>query len=471
MNLDAGLFAKTNGEIRLKGNLYAIVAESLKYVEIPFEPNDSWIPLTSDIEIRVRKAQNEASRYSFDIEQRPQTVSNPSGMRVGDFLPSGFVMDRQIIVKASSNSKSLSYAPGRIGGRGSGTGRAEKIRFTIAANPAHKKIPFVFEQIPLPVLTKPVLSRSPRWIRKEFVPDKIMPEQAKAQFDEKVADNFKLRWNRITYGKMLFNPSISEKSLEQSLSESLDVNCEVEIVDPRLVVGTCYEPVIEQITDGNGRQLDNGWEQTSLDRMYYRNLHYRVGFLPPSKLFQWEGKVRSMLGLSLSSRHKSKRGLELQPARLRIELDPELIRQGPTEIRSIKGYFYALTAKSIKHIKIPYKSSDKWFRLTPDVEIQFPKARQPRLEINQRRQAGRNVSHLLVGDQWPNEIVMDLQLIGTDGKSNNLRSRGGQQLPVRINTGINISGRKVETIDFVIAVDPNHNRIPFEFKHIPLPKP
>jgi hypothetical protein len=431
VNLDAGLFAKTNGEIRLKGNLYAIVAESLKYVEIPFEPNDSWNPLTSDVEIRVRKAQNEASRYSFDIEQRPQTVSNPSSMRVGDFLPSGFVVDRQIIVKTSSNSTSLSHAPGRIGGRGSGTGRAEKIRFTIAANPAHKKIPFVFEQIPLSVLTEPVPSRSPYWIRREFAPDTIMHEQVKTRFDEKVNDYFKVHWDWVTYSKTLYNPSISQKSPERSLSDRLYVNCEAEIVDPRLVVGTCYEPVIEQITDGNGRQIDIDWEQIPPHRMYYRSLHYRVGTLPPSKVFQWEGKIRSALGLPLSSRHKSKRGLELEPARLRIELDPELMRQEPGEIESIKGYFYALTAKSIKHIKIPYKSSDKWIRLTPDVEIQFPKARQPRLEINQRWQAGRNVSHLLVGDQWPNEFVMDLQFMGTDGKPNNLRriSRGGQQLP------------------------------------------
>jgi hypothetical protein len=313
--------------------------------------------------------------------------------------------------------------------------------------------------------------RSPRWIRREFIPDTIVPEQAKAQFDEKVADNFKVHWNWVTYSKMLYNPSVSQKSPDRCLSERLYVNCEAEIVDPRLVVGTCYEPVIEQITDGNGRQIDIGWRQTPLHRMYYRNLSYRVGTLPPSKLFQWEGKLRSTLGLPLSSRHKSKRGLELQPASLRIELDPELIRQEPTEIESIKGYFYALTTESIKHIKIPYNVGDKWIRLTPDVEIQFPKARQSRFEIKQRWQAGKNVSRLLVGDRWPNEIVADLQFIGTDGKPNYLRSRGGQQLPVSINSGANISGQKVEQIDFVIAVGPTHNRIPFEIEHIPLPKP
>jgi hypothetical protein len=389
-------------------------------------------------------------------------------VRIGDYLPNGYVVDRQIIVTTGAG---FMGASGRIGGKGSGTGRAEKIRFTIAANPAHKKIPFEFEQIPLSVLTESVPARSPRWIRREFDSDTIIPGQAKARFDEKVADYFRVYWNWVTYSKTLYNPSVSEKSPDQSLSDRLYVNCEAEIVDPRLVVGTCYEPVIEQITDGNGRQIDINREQTPANRMYYRNLRYRVGTLPPSKLFQWEGKVRSKLGLPLSARYKSKRGLELQPARLGIELDPELIRQEPSEIESIKGYFYALTAESIKHVKIPYKSSDKWFRLTPDVEIRFPNARQSRFEIKQRWQAGKNISRLLVGDRWPHEIVADLQFIGTDGKPNYIRSRGGQQLPVCINSGTNISGRKVETIDFVIAVGPNHNRIPFEFEHIPLHKP
>jgi hypothetical protein len=423
VGLDAGLHERASGEIRIKGYLYAITAESFEYVELPFEPNDNWVRLTSDVEIRVRQAQNEASRYLYEIERRPKRVTDPANMRIGDYLPSGFVVDRQIIVKTGAGVRD---APGRIGGKSYGRGRAEKIRFTIAANPAHKKIPFEFEQVPLSVLTESVPSRSSRWIRREFAPDTIISEQAKAQFDKKIADYFKVHWNWVTYSKMLWNPSISEKSLDQSLSERFYVNCEAEIVDPRLVVGTCYEPVIEQIADGNGCQIDISRVQIHPDSMYYRSLRYQVETLPPSKLFQWEAKVRSKLGLPLSSRHKSKRGLELQPARFRIELDPELIRQEPGEIESIKGYFYALTAESIKHVKMPYKASDKWIRLTPDVEIQFPKARQSRFEIKQRWQTGKNVSRLLVGDRWPNEIVADLQFIGTDGKPNYLRRIAGE---------------------------------------------
>ncbi|MHC4438679.1 MAG: hypothetical protein ACYS3S_15050 [Planctomycetota bacterium] len=471
VGLDAGLRGRKSGEIRIKGYLYAITAESLKYVELPFEPNDNWVHLTSDMEIRVRKAQNEASRYRFEIEQRPERVPDPARVQIGDYLPDGYVVDRQIIVKTGSNGTSIRGAPGRIGGKVSGTGRAEKIRFTIAASPAHTKIPFEFEQVPLSVLIESVPPRSARWIRSEFAPDMIKPEQIQTQFNEKVADYFKVYWNWVTYRKTLYNPSIPEKSPDRSISESLYVNCEAEIVDPRLVVGTCYEPVIEQITDGNGREIDISREQTRPDRMYYRSLRYQVRASPPSKLLQWEGKVRTTLGLPLRPRHQRKRSLELKPARLGIELDPELIRQETREIESIKGYFYALTAESIKHVKIPYKASDKWIRLTPDVEIQFPTARQSQFEIKQRWQAGKNVSHLLVGDRWPNEIVADLQFIGADDRPNYLRNRGGRQLPVSLNSGENISGRKVEKIDFLIAVGPTHSRIPFEIEHISLPKP
>lgn len=461
MSLNSGLF-------------YAITAESLKYVELPFEPNDNWVRLTSDVEIRVRQVRNEASRYQFEIEQRSERVTDPAHVRIGDYLPSGFVVDRQIIIKTGSNGAGIRSAPGSIGGKGSGTGRAEKIRFTIAANPAHKKIPFEFEQIPLSVLTEPVLSRSPRSIRREFAPVKIMPEQAKAQFDEKVADYFKVHWNWVTYRKMLYNPSVSQKNPDRSLSERLYVNCEAEILDPKLVVGTCHEPVIEQITDGNGRQIDIGWEQTHPDRMSYRSLEYRIKNLPPSKLFQWEGKVRSTLGLPLSARHRSKRGLELQPVRLRIELDPQLIRQEQEEIGSIKGYFHALSAKSLKHVKVLFKSSDNWVRLTSDVEIQVSKVWRTGsttlFEIKQRGQRERCVSRLCLTDQLPGEFVVDSQFIKPDGQPYYPRNRPTQQLPTGIGGSLSIgSGIQIEKIDYLIAVGPDHYKIPFEIEHIPLP--
>ncbi len=478
IKLDSKLPERLRGEFGLKGHFYALIAESLEYVELPFKPNDKWVRLTPDVEIRVRQARNEASRYRFEIEQRPGNVRQPFSMRVGDYLPSQLVVDRQIIVQRSAAGAGGWGSSGRIGGTGAGTGRAEKIRFTVAVNPTHQKIPVEFEQIPLSVLTDPAPSQTYSSNRTGPTPVKRMPEQVKPLFDKKVANCFKVNWNWITYSKTLNNPPVSEYSRDQRVWEKLSVCCEAEILDPRLVVGTCDIPTIEQITDGKGRETDISMSVSRLNRMYYRTPRYSMKYSPPSKLIQLEGKVRSALGLPLLTRHRrSKRSLELQPDRLRIQLDPGLLRQDQGEIRLIKGYFHALSAESFKHVKVPFESSDKWVRLTSDVEMQVSKVIRTgsttRFEIKQRGQAERRASNLCVGDRLSNEIVVDRQFIRANGQPNSVGNRGGRRLPGSIGGNSSIGGSiglQVEKIDYLIAVGPTYYKIPFEIEHIPLPE-
>ena len=78
-------------------------------------------------------------------------------LSVGDSLPRRIVVDRQFI---GQDGKPIQHIigtrriPASVGGRGGGSGRdmgrVEKIRFVIAVNPAHYKIPFELEDIPLP---------------------------------------------------------------------------------------------------------------------------------------------------------------------------------------------------------------------------------------------------------------------------------------------------------------------------------
>lgn len=231
VELDGGLCKRVSGEIRLKGHFYALIAESLEYVDLPFEPNDNWVSITPDVEIRVRKAQNEANRYRFEIEQRPDNVRQVIGMRVGDPLPSGFVVDRQIIIQTSAMGADGAGSFGSIGGSGSGSGRAEKIRYTIAVNPAHQTIPFELEQIPLSILAvqapsqsvdsnqtaPPPVKQSLQNIMRRDTRNKVqrMGEQAEPQFDKKIARLFETRWNSITYTKTLNNPESSAKDRDQ----------------------------------------------------------------------------------------------------------------------------------------------------------------------------------------------------------------------------------------------------------------
>jgi hypothetical protein len=478
VKLDDGLPEHISGKIGLKGYFYALIAESLEYVELPFEPNDRWVRLTPDVEVRVRQARNETSRYLFDIEQRPAMVPDLFDVQIGDYLPGQLIMDRQFIGKTSASEAGGGHSTGRIGGEGSGIGRAEKIRFTIAVNPIHQRIPFKLEQIPLSVFAEPATFRTNTSNRTELTDVKMMPGPAKPQFDKKVADCFDVNWVSVTYHKSLYNSTAYEISPDQSVSENLLVHCQARILDPRLIVGTCGDtPVIERITDGKGRNVDISSMHSRSNRMCYSSLQYQPGLVPalPSGLIYWEGKARLALGLPLLARHLPKRALVLQPVYIGIKLDPELLRQDIQEISSIKGYFHALTAGSLKHVIVPFKSSDKWVRLTSDVEIQVSKVLQTesssQFEIKQRGQGTRLRTPLCAGDSLPEEIVVDRQFIGSEDRSNSLSAKAGQWLWAGIDGSGSISGRQIKKIDYLIAVDPNHNRIPFELKHIPLPKP
>ena len=488
LELDGELCKRVSGEIRLKAHFYALIAESLEYVDLPFEPNDNWVSITPDVEIRVREAHNEANRYRFEIEQRPDNVRQAFGMRVGDPLSSRFVVDRQIIRQTSRMGAGGAGSTGGIGGSGSGSGRAEKIRYTIAVNPAHQTIPFEVENIPLPTLSVQAASsavdsnqtapapvkQSLQNIMRRDTRNKTrgMGEQAEPQFNKKIAGLFETRWNSITYTKRLNNPEGSAKGRDQGVSESLGVYCDSEILDPKLIIGTCNRPVIEQVTDGQGRDTDISMSQPGRN-MFYTTLRYGMKFVQPSRLAHWEGKARTALGLALRPRHRPFHMNELQPVGIGIPLDPGLLGRG--EIGCIKGYFHVLRAESIKHVKVPFKSDEKWVRLTSDMEIQVKEASQKgssaRFEIKQRGQSDDRRHQLLVGDFLPDEIVVDRQFIGADGQSSRLGSMGNRPLPGSVSGGGGIGGRVIDKIDFQIAVGPKHYKIPFEIEHIPLPGP
>jgi hypothetical protein len=159
LQLDTGLRERAGGKIRrVKGYFYALMAESMEHVDVPFAPDNHWVRLTDDLEIQVVQAQCTDSSYQFEIATRSQDRSSRMHMlSAGDSLPSRIVADRQFIGQDGKPIRHFSgfrRVPASVGGRGSGggsnMGRVEKIRFVIAVNPAHYKIPFELEDIPLP---------------------------------------------------------------------------------------------------------------------------------------------------------------------------------------------------------------------------------------------------------------------------------------------------------------------------------
>lgn len=158
VGLDAGLCEPAGGEIgRIEGYFYALMAESLEYVEVPFEPNGNWVRLTDDVEIQVREARQTNNSFHFDIKTGPRRGASMRPLTATDLVPNRIVVDRQFIKadgKPTRHFIGFRRLPTHVSGSGSASGGdigpIKKIRFVIAVNPTHYKVPFEFEHIPLP---------------------------------------------------------------------------------------------------------------------------------------------------------------------------------------------------------------------------------------------------------------------------------------------------------------------------------
>ncbi|UCE48288.1 MAG: hypothetical protein JSW47_22145, partial [Phycisphaerales bacterium] len=158
LELDAGLPGPDSEKIsRIEGYFHVLMAELLESIEIPFKPSEEWVRLTDDLEIRVLEARTTESRYNYRIETRRGKRAFRHPLSPGSDLPSRFPVNRQLLGRDGKPVRSHRPSflmPASVGGSGSGGGSSlgliKKIRFVIAVNPSHHKIPFVLEDIPLP---------------------------------------------------------------------------------------------------------------------------------------------------------------------------------------------------------------------------------------------------------------------------------------------------------------------------------
>jgi len=157
MSLDMGLLGAAGGDLRsIKGYFHALIAEAIEHVDVPFEPNNAWVRLTPDVEIRVKEAVSTGDSYHFEIDMRPQNANPMQLLMSGRPLPARMVVARRLIGADGKPSYHSLGAPGLIApvaGRGSGSGNLgaiKAIRFVIAVNPTDRKVPFEVRNIPLP---------------------------------------------------------------------------------------------------------------------------------------------------------------------------------------------------------------------------------------------------------------------------------------------------------------------------------
>lgn len=301
--------------------------------------------------------------------------------------------------------------------------------------------------------------------------------ESEAKPETNIADNFKVSWSSIAYNKRVSvrNPVASENQ-GQEVSETLSLSCEVEIVDANLVLGICREPLVEEVKDGKGGDIEIGAVSSGSSFMRYEALRYRRRYVTPTRQPRWKTAIRSALRLSQEESSRPRWVNELEPSQMRIGLDVGLSKQTGGEIGVVKGHFYVLMAESLEHIEVPFKPSDDWVHLTPDMEIRLQEAqcteRSFRFNIKTRPQDGVSMRPLSVQDYLPNRMVVAREFIGEDGKPTQHFS-GIRRLPAHVSGSGSGGGSncRIKSIRFVIAINPTHHEIPFVLEHIPLPKP
>jgi hypothetical protein len=319
----------------------------------------------------------------------------------------------------------------------------------------------------------------------------LSPARAESEIKPKtrVADKFKVSWSSIAYDKkvslrnpaaydrrvVINSPGVSEGK-EQQVSETLTLSYEVESLDPNVVLGICLEPMIEEVTDGEGANVEVKPVSPKSRDMVYEALHYSRRYVYPPRPPRWKTAIRSALRLPPKWRGPGRYVDLLEPSRMQVKLDVGVSKRGGGEIGRVKGHFYALVAESLEYVEVPFKPSDDWARLTPDMEIRLrdPECTGERYRFGtyRRPHEGASIRTLPVQNNWPGRVVVARELIGEDGKPI-YHSHGIIRLPAPLFRGGSGSGSDclIKSIRFVIAVNPTHHEIPFVLEHIPLPKP
>ena len=114
-------------------------------------------------------------------------------------------------------------------------------------------------------------------------------------------------------------------------------------------------------------------------------------------------------------------------------------------------------------------------RETPTLEVELRDAASTASSFHydiQTRPQDQFSQPLRRGVSLPSRLVIARRLLGPDGKPREHFEGAPPWLPMTVGggTGGNIDG-PIKTLRFVVAVDPRHRQIPFEFQHIPLPDP
>ena len=306
----------------------------------------------------------------------------------------------------------------------------------------------------------------------------LLAEQFGAGKDvSQITDLLKVRFLEAEYTASISSSRSSEGRAGPG-TEHLRLRCEVDILDPNLVLGVSPEGVITQFENDKGKIVDVTSERLSQSTSPhpYMTPFYRPRFgAIPETVGQEEAAV-SAEEPTPQGRRRPQWDYELEPSRMTFEFDPGLVGPDCKRIRHVKGYFYTLVAESIKYVEVPFEPSETWVRLTPDIEIRVREAKVTqgrydfRIETREEERAFRGL--LRSGVDLPNQLPVGREWIDKDGKP--IHPYSGPRFLTASHLGGNGSGSGGEAggiakIRFVIAVNPSHHEVPVELEEVFLP--
>jgi len=159
---------------RVEWSMYALVTDTYKTVDVPFQASDQWTELVPGLEVLVEKGIFGANKYEYRVKARYDTgkISYGPGGAVhlwpGD-VPPQVIVTKIDVLDPNSNSIpgqgsggfSSGSSSGATGNEGTGTssgtgtcptcGTATAIRFTLALDAYEKEVRFTLKDVPVPL--------------------------------------------------------------------------------------------------------------------------------------------------------------------------------------------------------------------------------------------------------------------------------------------------------------------------------
>jgi hypothetical protein len=159
---------------KLQWSTYALVAGTVKNVDLPFKVSDKWVDVATGLQVLVEKADITGTSYQYSIKVKytPSKVSMSSGsvLLVGDQKPPEVIVTKVDVLNTQgksipdqasggfSSGSSYTGSGDTMTGTSTGSGNcnicgtAATIRYTVTLNAYEKEIRFLLQNVPVPAL-------------------------------------------------------------------------------------------------------------------------------------------------------------------------------------------------------------------------------------------------------------------------------------------------------------------------------